>query len=85
MSALDVSIQAQILDLLATLQRDLAVAMLFISHDLGVIHHVSDRIAVMKDGRIVETGDVADVFARPSEPYTTELLAAVPTLAPERS
>ncbi|MGW0595323.1 dipeptide ABC transporter ATP-binding protein [Streptosporangium sp. NPDC002607] len=84
-SALDVSIQAQILDLLATLQRDLAVAMLFISHDLGVIHHVSDRIAVMKDGRIVETGDVADVFARPSEPYTTELLAAVPTLAPERS
>ncbi|MER6831808.1 ABC transporter ATP-binding protein [Streptosporangium sp. NPDC000563] len=84
-SALDVSIQAQILDLLADLQRDLAVAMLFISHDLGVIHHVSDRIAVMKDGRIVETGDVAEVFATPAEPYTRELLAAVPTLVPERN
>ncbi|GAB1820566.1 dipeptide ABC transporter ATP-binding protein [Herbidospora sp. RD11066] len=84
-SALDVSIQAQILDLLATLQRDLAVAMLFISHDLGVIHHVSDRIAVMKDGRVVESGTTAEVFGSPKEPYTKELLAAVPTLATERS
>ncbi|MFC4533129.1 dipeptide ABC transporter ATP-binding protein [Sphaerisporangium dianthi] len=84
-SALDVSIQAQILDLLATLQRDLAVAMLFISHDLGVIHHVSDRIAVMKDGRIIESGPVAEVFGSPKEPYTKELLAAVPALTSERS
>ncbi|WP_061299249.1 dipeptide ABC transporter ATP-binding protein [Herbidospora cretacea] len=84
-SALDVSIQAQILDLLATLQRDLAVAVLFISHDLGVIHHVSDRIAVMKDGRVVESGATAEVFGSPKEPYTKELLAAVPTLATERS
>ncbi len=77
-SALDVSIQAQILDLLAGLQRDLGVALLFISHDLGVIHHVSDRIIVMKDGHVVETGDVATVFAHPSHTYTRDLLAAVP-------
>ncbi|MET8161912.1 ABC transporter ATP-binding protein [Sphaerisporangium sp. NPDC005289] len=82
-SALDVSIQAQILDLLATLQRDLAVAMLFISHDLGVIHHVSDRIAVMKDGRIVESGPVAEVFGSPKDSYTKDLLAAVPALTSE--
>ncbi|SBW24176.1 oligopeptide/dipeptide ABC transporter ATPase [Candidatus Protofrankia californiensis] len=77
-SALDVSIQAQILDLLAGLQRDLGVALLFISHDLGVIHHVSDRIIVMKDGHVVETGEVATVFAHPSHTYTRDLLAAVP-------
>ncbi|HEV2634435.1 MAG TPA: ABC transporter ATP-binding protein [Actinocrinis sp.] len=79
-SALDVSIQAQILDLLAALQRDLRMALLFISHDLGVIHHVSDRIVVMKDGRVVETGQTAQVFSNPAAAYTKELLAAVPRL-----
>jgi peptide/nickel transport system ATP-binding protein len=75
-SALDVSIQAQILDLLTTLQRELDVAMLFISHDLGVIHHLSDRILVMKDGQVVEEGEATEVFAHPRDPYTVQLLAA---------
>jgi peptide/nickel transport system ATP-binding protein len=79
-SALDVSIQAQVLDLLADLQQELGVAYLFISHDLGVIHHVSDRVLVMKDGRIVESGSADEVFTRPREPYTRALLAALPTL-----
>ncbi|WP_131747123.1 ABC transporter ATP-binding protein [Frankia sp. Cppng1_Ct_nod] len=77
-SALDVSIQAQILDLLTVLQRDLGVALLFISHDLGVIHHVSDRLLVMKDGRVVETGDLSQVFSQPVHAYTQKLLAAIP-------
>ena len=79
-SALDVSIQAQVLDLLADLQAELGVAYLFISHDLGVIHHVSDRVLVMKDGRVVESGSAADVFERPQSDYTRQLLAALPTL-----
>ncbi|WP_182876340.1 dipeptide ABC transporter ATP-binding protein [Microbispora sp. H10670] len=79
-SALDVSIQAQVLDLLADLQAELGVAYLFISHDLGVIHHVSDRVLVMKDGRVVESGDVRKIFTEPAAPYTRELLAAIPRL-----
>lgn len=80
-SALDVSVQAQVLDLLAELQAASGTALLFISHDLGVIHHLTDRVLVMKDGRIVEAGAVETVFAQPSHSYTRALLDAVPTLA----
>jgi peptide/nickel transport system ATP-binding protein len=80
-SALDVSIQAQVLDLLTDLQDELAVSYLFISHDLGVIHHMSDRILVMKEGRVVESGDADEVFERPQDPYTRRLLTALPRLA----
>jgi oligopeptide/dipeptide ABC transporter ATP-binding protein len=77
-SALDVSIQAQILTLLTDLQRQQGLSFLFISHDIGVIRHVSDRIAVMYLGTIVETGPAAEVLAAPAHPYTAALLAAVP-------
>jgi peptide/nickel transport system ATP-binding protein len=80
-SALDVSIQAQVLDLLTDLQDELGVSYLFISHDLGVIHHMSDRILVMKDGRVVESGAADEVFERPQDPYTQRLLTALPRLA----
>ncbi|ROZ98911.1 ABC transporter ATP-binding protein [Gordonia sp. OPL2] len=79
-SALDVSIQARILDLLARLQAETGVALVFISHDLGVIHHVADDILVMRDGAAVEYGDADKVFGDPDHPYTRELLAAVPTI-----
>ncbi|MFI6708962.1 dipeptide ABC transporter ATP-binding protein [Nonomuraea sp. NPDC050478] len=81
-SALDVSIQAQVLDLLADIQAEYGTAMVFISHDLGVVHHVADRVLVMKDGRVVEEGDVTEVFARPRDPYTRALVASVPRPAP---
>ncbi|MFI6985329.1 dipeptide ABC transporter ATP-binding protein [Embleya sp. NPDC050154] len=79
-SALDVSIQAQILDLFADLRERLGVALLFISHDLGVIHHTSDHVIVMQAGRVVESGPVDELFERPQHPYTRELLSALPRL-----
>lgn len=79
-SALDVTIQAQILDLLSDLQAQLGVSYLFISHDLGVIHHMSDRVLVMQNGVAVEQGDADDVFYRPRHPYTQKLLASLPRL-----
>ncbi|MGZ9724358.1 dipeptide ABC transporter ATP-binding protein [Rhizobium miluonense] len=79
-SALDVSIQAQILDLLGDLKAHLGVSYLFISHDLGVVHHLSDRVLVMNHGGAVEAGGVDDVFLRPQQAYTRKLVAAVPQL-----
>ena len=83
-SALDVSIQAQILNLLKDLQRDLGLTYLFIAHDLAVVRSMSDAIAVMHDGRIVEQGPAEDVYTNPQSDYTRALLAAVPVPDPER-
>jgi oligopeptide/dipeptide ABC transporter ATP-binding protein len=84
-TALDVTIQAQILELLAELRKKMGLAMLFISHDLGVVSQVAERVAVMYAGSIVEMGSVAGVFARAAHPYTRGLLAAVPTLRTDRA
>jgi oligopeptide/dipeptide ABC transporter ATP-binding protein len=77
-SALDVSVQAQIINLLLELQDRLRLSMLFVAHDLGVVRHVSDRVAVMYVGRIVETAPTLALYTRPRHPYTEALLAAVP-------
>lgn len=79
-SALDVTIQAQILDLLDDLQRQRGLALLFISHDLGVVQHMADRVAVMQAGRVVESGAADAVFAHPEHPYTARLVADSPRL-----
>ena len=82
-SALDVSIQSQIINLLLELQREMRLALIFIAHDLAVVKHVSDRIAVMYLGEVVETADAADIYESPRHPYTKALISAIPVPVPD--
>jgi peptide/nickel transport system ATP-binding protein len=79
-SALDVSVQAQVLNLLNDLKSDLGLTLLFISHDLSVVRYMSDRIMVMKEGRIVEEGLSENIYYHPKNPYTQQLIEAIPNL-----
>ena len=79
-SALDVSVQAQVLNLLNELKNDLGLTMLFISHDLSVVHYMCDRIMVMRKGKIIETGSADKVYNNPESDYTKKLIAAIPKI-----
>jgi ABC-type oligopeptide transport system ATPase subunit len=83
-SAVDVSVQAQILNLFKELQEQLGLTLLFIAHDLAVVRHLCDRIAVMRQGQIVETGTREEIYGAPKHPYTRDLLLAAPVPDPER-
>ncbi|WZB75824.1 ABC transporter ATP-binding protein [Achromobacter insuavis] len=84
MSALDVSVKAQVLDLLADLQAEQGLTYLFISHDLGVVRHFADRVAIMAAGELVEEGECDRIFEAPAQDYTRRLIAAVPRPDPSR-
>jgi peptide/nickel transport system ATP-binding protein len=77
-SALDVSVQAQVLDLLAEIRAERDMSLIVVSHDLGVVHHLADRVLVLRDARVVEQGEVDEVFSRPRDEYTKELVSALP-------
>lgn len=80
-AALDMSVRAQVLNLMAELQEEFGMSYLFISHDLSIVRAIADRVAVMSKGRIVETGETEQIFAAPSDRYTTELIRSIPKMA----